>query len=248
MNNSYMDTNALSDADMESLSGYLSGELSVADANAIEQRLTDDEQFYDSAAPYIKLWRSDVWHEQKRMVPRHGVLLAAAAAVLMVFLPGKMFGKAVQEIRWLAGSPGPQLGDVATGHGETRVVTLPGGSTVRLAPMSRLSYRRAASLWPGYVVTLQGTGVFDVTRADRPLYVATMRGEATLFTGRYGVRCDIGCATMLVTTARGVALLNDGVPLDWRWVGAGGFGAVGPGVNHLIARTAGGPDYPVVTP
>lgn len=233
MTNTLMDTNELSDSDMETLSDYLSGQLSAADADALEQRLADDERFYDSAAPYIKLWRADVWHEPRKrtMTPRRSVLLAAVAVVLMACLPLTAFGTAVQESRQLgqvaAGVSDPRLGtEIATGHDETRVVTLPGGSTVQLAPMSRLTYRRAASYWSGYVVTLKGTGVFTVTSADRPLYVGTTQGEATLFAGHYDVRCDLGCAAMQVTTVRGVALLTNGLPLDWHWVGAGGHGAV----------------------
>ena len=97
-------------------------------------------------------------------------------------------------------APSPIVGGyVETRQKETHTVTLPGGSTIEMREMSRVTYKPADSWFGGVTATLKGEAVIRVTKADKRIYLGTMSGAAVLFPGVYAIRCELGCTIMRVT-------------------------------------------------
>ncbi|MFI5245131.1 MAG: hypothetical protein ACHQQR_07900, partial [Gemmatimonadales bacterium] len=98
---------------------------------------------------------------------------------------------------------------VETGRGETKLITLAGGSRLIMRENSRLTYRK----FPGGTVSLSmsafdGELALELNAVDRYAFIKTSAG-GTLFTpGTYALRCAPGCKAMLVTAGAGQVLLR----------------------------------------
>jgi len=116
---------------------------------------------------------------------------------------------------------------VSTNQNESRTVTLPNGSRVKLRPQSRLTWRPRAHLPRSIVATLKGEAVFEVTEAERVVFLGTMEGTVILRPGSYAVRCELGCTALRVTVGpQGRAYLNGASRLAWARLDAGEHGEV----------------------
>jgi len=95
---------------------------------------------------------------------------------------------------------------VETGPAETKEITLRGGSRVVLRPNSRFTYQYlAAPGLRGLSAALDGEAAVELNREDRYLQLVTSAGGMLLTPGTFAVRCEPGCAAMLVTVGVGVA-------------------------------------------
>ena len=166
---------------------------------------------------------------KKRTVPtldktkigrRAGTLVALAAAVV---------------IAWLAG---PQLmlsitADYVTGTAEQRMVTLPDGSTVRLAPASAMRFIDAAEARG--VTILSGEAYFDVTRDPaRPFTVTAQETTVTVLGTGFNVR--LGEETTDIAVRHGRVRVDAGnggkktlILEAGRWARVSGDGRAGSG-------------------
>jgi transmembrane sensor len=95
---------------------------------------------------------------------------------------------------------------VQTAVGETRALTLPDGSTVRLAEATRLEYR-------GRAVRLTGEAAFEVVPGPEPFVVETPTAITTVLGTTFGVRAD-GRQTEVVLASGAVALASRTAPAD----------------------------------
>jgi ferric-dicitrate binding protein FerR (iron transport regulator) len=93
---------------------------------------------------------------------------------------------------------------VETGRGETKVLTLAGGSRLIMRENSRITYKR----FPGGFVNLalaafDGELALELNNAGSYAYIRTSSGRALFTSGTYALRCKPGCAGMLVTVGVG---------------------------------------------
>lgn len=240
------------DADIALIADYFAGELTEAESEQVEDRLAFDAAFYEKVAPVIGMQTSGLDYRRVlreveeggkvRRVPharsvrraRLGrVLLAASLAMILgasgcagyAYATGAAEAAAIVALQPEAS--GARAGTyVLVPPGQRQHIDLEGGSRLRLEPQSRVTYRRRTQ-WPGgYLVTLRGEALVNVSDADGVMFVATMKGTAILLPGTYGIRCRLACETIEVSVgARGVAWLRSDTR-DWTYWPVQAFGHV----------------------
>jgi anti-sigma-K factor RskA len=139
--------------------------------------------------------------------------IGMAAAVALAAAGIARFGPAMFSVANAADrAPVADIRDsiqVETGRGETKLITLAGGSRLIMRENSRLTYRK----FPGGTVSLSmsafdGELALELNEVDRYAFIKTSAG-GTLFTpGTYALRCAPGCKAMLVTAGAGQVLLR----------------------------------------
>lgn len=93
------------------------------------------------------------------------------------------------------------LQTLRTSPGETRVVELTDGSTVRLMEDSELKYGSiGGSLAAGRRVMLEGRAYFEVTPGQQPFTVETSTAVATVLGTKFGVDAAPGVTEVILTT------------------------------------------------
>jgi ferric-dicitrate binding protein FerR (iron transport regulator) len=98
----------------------------------------------------------------------------------------------------------PNGTEVKTGPGETRTISLRGGARVVVRHDSRFTYAYVAAS-RSMMATLDGEAAIDLTKEEAHMMVRTSSGRVILTPGSYAIRCEPGCAAMLVTVGAGVA-------------------------------------------
>ncbi|MFI5246381.1 MAG: hypothetical protein ACHQQR_14205, partial [Gemmatimonadales bacterium] len=133
--------------------------------------------------------------------------IGMAAAVAIAATGIARFGPAMFSVANAADRASvADIGDsiqVETGRGETRVITLAGGSRLIMREKSRLTYKR----FPGGVslglAAFDGELALELNGVDRYAYIRTSSGRALFTPGNYALRCEPGCKAMLVTVGVG---------------------------------------------
>jgi hypothetical protein len=94
--------------------------------------------------------------------------------------------------------------------GGTKTTILTNGSRVVTRPGAHLDIRNPLMGAPiGPSIDLIGEAAFDISTAEGPVMVTTSAGRVFLMPGTYAVRCEPGCAAMLVTVGVGLANLRN---------------------------------------
>ena len=267
----------LSPDEIELLAKFVSHELTESKSDEVVARLATDPAFFEKAYPLVMppsreldlralLERGDREAaaqarplRRPRKLPawalRHPLFTVFAVFALIFgepvsrqFMYAMTAGYANDLAKHKSTGPDPELGEyVETGHDESRTVTLPGGSTVQLAPMSRLTWRNKKN-WPGGVIaTLKGEALIEVSDADGVMYVGTPAGGAVMLPGNYGLRCELGCITLKVTVGLiGKLWIKGTTGTQWTFwpLGSREHGWVRQYIDPQ--KSAGGEGYPVV--
>jgi hypothetical protein len=98
---------------------------------------------------------------------------------------------------------------IKSGPNELKSIALRGGSRAVLRPNTSFSY--SYILTPGFTVveaSLQGEASIELKGAERHMRLRTGAGIAQLTQGTYAIRCEPGCANMLLTVGIGFATLR----------------------------------------
>jgi hypothetical protein len=142
-----------------------------------------------------------------------------AATYLIVFgLPTKWYVKhtatphdiVTTRAEWTpTAQPLPHGVMVETDATHTKEITLRGGSRVALRPNSRFTYEYIAGPIPlGVMAILDGEAAIDLSRGDKRMVVHSSAAEALMLPGNYALRCEPGCAAMMMTVGAGVAMIR----------------------------------------
>ena len=202
------------------------------------------------STPLYVVKRASAWAR------RHPIMTVAALFLLFFGRPfgqelayGAVVATAQDLAKQNVQASNPNVGTyVETGHGETRTITLPGGSIVTLSPQSRFTYR-TLDRWfmHGVIATLKGEAQIEVSDADGMMFLGTVGGGAAFLPGNYAARCELGCETLKVTVGLiGTVWIKGTTATQWTFwpLHSRQHGEVTP--FHDPKDTDGGPEYPVV--
>jgi len=135
---------------------------------------------------------------------------------------------------------------VETSLAERKMVVLRNGSRVEVRPGSRLTYQYAAPFfWRGAAGTLDGEAAIALSVPDREFALTTWAGRVRLTPGRYAVRCEPGCAAMLVTVGVGFAHIPGDSAGTGVWLTDGEHARVRRGRRPEIVHEWANSGYPV---
>jgi ferric-dicitrate binding protein FerR (iron transport regulator) len=140
---------------------------------------------------------------------------------------------------------------VEAGPQEEKVVTLRGGSQIVLRPRSRLTYSYLPTLGKATpsMGSLEGEAAFTIDTTDRFVTLKTFAGSVMMTPGTYAVRCEPGCAALLVTVGVGVASIRADSTRPSLQLSSGEFGRVSKGgAPEKVTGGAGWPTLPTVVP
>lgn len=225
------------DEDIMLFTEYLSRALRPAEQHAVEQRLRDDEAFFEKVAPLIMarmvtadrlalhgpLPASDDrqppvdgdWSRGIRWARRVAAVLAlamiGAGAYVYLFSDRREHAQDVADtLLQRAPSGWAMPGEMTeTTPGETLIALTRRGSRVTVRGESRFKYSTSPDgpFAAMMFASLDGEAAFEVSAGEGLVQVKTWAGRVRFDKGSYAIRCAPGCSTMLVTVGAGLATM-----------------------------------------
>ena len=262
------------DDDIMLFTDYLGRALGPVEQQAVEQRLRDDEAFFEKVAPLIMarmvmaermalngpLPAGDAeqvpvagnWSRGIRWAGRLAAALAfamiAAGAYVYLFSDRKEHAQDVTDtLLQRAPSGWAMPGEMTeTKPGETLVALTRRGSRVTVRGESRFKYSTSPDgpFAALMFASLDGEAAFEVSAGEGLVQVKTWAGRVRFDKGSYAIRCAPGCPAMLVTVGAGLATLVSDTTQPGVVLQSGEKGRV-PKNGVPEKVTNGGKDWPV---
>jgi hypothetical protein len=168
--------------------------------------------------------RAQSWRDPRDVMPTVGrdwvMVLVNVLPILIIVIPViiLVLMATPKTQQWTPPKPNPAYETVSasemevgvpivSGPGQTRALLFAGGSRIVLREHSTYTWTKAGIPGSGYLeARLDGEATFNLSKEIDILFLTTSTGKVKLLgPGNYAVRCEPGCAAMLVTVGMGYA-------------------------------------------
>jgi len=139
----------------------------------------------------------------------------------------------------------PNGTSVESGSAETRTIELRGGARAVVRHDSKFTYAYAART-RSMMAALDGEVALDLTKEQAFMLLKTSAGDVLLTPGSYAVRCEPGCAAVLVTVGAGMARLQGDSGTARLSIAAGEHGRIPK--RGTPEKVIGGDKWPALEP